>query len=93
MDNIKHFFVYPTTPLQKQYEAIQAIVMDKQPTQSVAKNFGYSVNTLYSIMRDVRSGKLCLFPQASPSGPKQRRTQNDYLHQFDRFICIICLLR
>lgn len=74
MDIIRQFFASPATPSQKQYEAIRAIVMEKCAPRDVAKLFGYSVNTLYSMMRDVRSGKLRLFPQTSPSGPKERRT-------------------
>ncbi len=73
MDIIRQFFAYPVMPLQKQYEAIRAIVMDKRSPQEVAQQFGYKINTLYSMMRDVRSGKLCLFPQL-PSGQKERRT-------------------
>ncbi len=73
MDIIRQFFAYPVMPLQKQYEAIRAIVMDKRSPQEVAQQFGYKINTLYSMMRDVRSGKLCLFPQF-PSGQKERRT-------------------
>jgi transposase len=74
METLKHFFTHPVIPLQKQYEAIRAIVMDQRPPQEVAQQFGYSVNTLYSLMRDVRSGKLCLFPPSLSSGPKERRT-------------------
>jgi len=74
MNDIRTFFSQPASPLQKQYEAIRAIVIDRQPPKVVAERFDYSVNTLYSMMRDVRSGKLNLFPKASQCGPKERRT-------------------
>lgn len=77
MDKLSEFFTKPNTPLQKQYEAIRAVAVDKRTPQQVAQQFDYSVNTIYSMMRDVRSGKLCLFPINSQRGPKERRTPKD----------------
>jgi transposase len=74
MDDNSLFFTQPTTPLQKQYEAVRAIIVDKQSHPLVAKQFNYSVNTLYTMLRDFRSGKLQLFPSAPSYGPKERRT-------------------
>jgi len=72
------FFSNPITPAQRQYEAIRSIIVDDLPIEVVAKKFSYSVNTLYSLMRDARSGKLELFPSRGLRGPKQRQTP-DYI--------------
>lgn len=76
--NLNTFFSNPITPAQKQYEAIRAIIVDELPIDIVAEKFSYSVNTLYSLMRDVRNGKLELFPSRGLRGPKQRQTP-DYI--------------
>ncbi|OGV51082.1 MAG: hypothetical protein A3F46_03360 [Legionellales bacterium RIFCSPHIGHO2_12_FULL_42_9] len=78
MSNLTQFFSNPETPAQKQYEALRAIVVDKLPAEVVAKKFEYSVHTLYSLMRDAKAGKLALFPDREPRGPKQRQTP-DYI--------------
>lgn len=78
MINLDTFFSNPTTPAQKQYEAIRAIIVDELPIELVAEKFSYSVNTLYSLMRDAKGGKLELFPSRGLRGPKQRQTP-DYI--------------
>ena len=78
MNDLAQFFSNPATPAQKQYEALRAIVVDKLPAEVVAKKFEYSVHTLYSLMRDAKAGKLALFPEREPRGPKQRQTP-DYI--------------
>lgn len=78
MINLNTFFSSPITPAQKQYEAIRAIIVDGLPIDLVAEKFSYSVNTLYSLMRDARGGKLELFPSRGVRGPKQRQTP-DYI--------------
>lgn len=78
MNNLSQFFSNPIIPAQKQYEALRALVVDKLPTEVVAKKFEYSVHTLYSLMRDAKAGKLELFPERGARGPKQRHTP-DYI--------------
>jgi len=74
MSNLEHYFTQPATARQRQYEAIRAIVIDKLPVPQAAKLFGYSQNTLYSLLRDVRRGKIELFPASSAPGPKEPQT-------------------
>ena len=69
----------PETPMHRQYEAIRAIVIDGLSVQASAKKFGYKVNSLYSRMRDIRSGKLIFFPNKT-SGPSERRAP-DYIRK------------
>lgn len=77
---LSDYFLEPKTPAQRQYEAVRAIVMDNMTAEEAAAKFNYSANTLYSLMRDARAGKIELFPAAPKRGPKQRRTP-DYLRE------------
>lgn len=72
------FFSQPVSAPQRQYEAIRAIIVDNLSPHEVAKKFNYSPHTLMSLMRDVRAGKLDLFPSRGLRGPKQRQTP-DYI--------------
>ncbi|MCK4822098.1 hypothetical protein KA005_40420, partial [bacterium] len=58
---------------QKQYETLRAVVIDKLPPAEAGRKFGYKVNTVNSLLRDVKRGKLILFPEVK-TGPRQRRT-------------------
>lgn len=74
--NLNRYFSKPSVPRQRQYEAIRAIVLDKKSVTDAAKKYGYTTSTLYTFLRDARSGKLKLFPQP-PIGPIKRRTPNN----------------
>ena len=73
MKDIRKIFLKPSTPLQRQYEAIRAMVIDDVPASVVANKYGYSVGSLYSRIRDLRTGKLKFFVDLK-RGPKKRRT-------------------
>ncbi|OHC06749.1 MAG: hypothetical protein A3J92_07715 [Planctomycetes bacterium RIFOXYC2_FULL_41_27] len=71
--NLLSFFAKPSTPRQRQYEAIRAAVIDKLPIKTVADKYNYTVSTLYALLRDAKAGKLELFPSVE-IGPKSRST-------------------
>lgn len=79
MKDIKRIFLKPSTPLQRQYEAIRSMVIDDIPASVVAKKYGYSVGSLYSRIRDLRTGRLVFFADLK-RGPKKRRTP-EYIRQ------------
>lgn len=62
MTRLKHLFTSITNPRQRQYEAIRAIEIDQLSVSQAAKKFNYQVNTLYSLIRDIKAGKIELFP-------------------------------
>lgn len=70
------YFSNPATQRQKQYEAVRALVLEKQSVGAVAKKFGYKTSTIYSLLRDAKAGKTELFPPIH-KGPQQRRTSPD----------------
>ncbi len=63
------FFVRPTDPTQRRYEALRAYLLERRPAAEVAAAFGYSTETLNSIVRDFRAGRREFFVSARP-GPK-----------------------
>jgi len=74
--NLEKYFTNPLLPRQRQYEALRAIALDKLPVADAAKKYSYTISTLYTFLRDAKSGKLKLFPQL-PIGPIKRRTPNN----------------
>jgi len=74
--DIVNFFIEPLSARQRQYEAVRAIFVDKISYESISKKFGYKLSTLYSIVRNVKSGKLNLFPEVQ-KGPRQRITSKE----------------
>lgn len=69
----KQLFLKPTLPRQRQYEALRAVALEDTPIPMVAKKFGYSTASVYSMLRDLKAGKLIFFPP-HPRGPKDRHT-------------------
>jgi len=53
MTPIEYFNTRSST-LHKQYDAMKAYFVDQLPAADVAKLFGYSVSTVYSMARDLR---------------------------------------
>jgi transposase len=71
------YFINPPSQRQKQYEVVRAIILENQSADTVAKKFGYKINTIYSLVRDFKAGKIELFPTVH-KGPTQRRTPLDH---------------
>jgi len=76
--DLEAFFDHPSSRRQCQYEAVRAFVKDSMSAEEVALKFGYVAATVYALVRDVKAGKICLFPQVK-LGPKKRRTPQEIL--------------
>lgn len=63
------YFARPTDPTHRRYEALRAYLYEGLPGTAVAARFGYTVNTLASLVRDFRAGRLDFFVTSRP-GPK-----------------------
>jgi len=74
--DLVEFFEKPLSPRQKQYELIRAITIENMSIEKASNKFGYKVSTTYSLIRDVKAGKLKLFPEIK-KGPSKRRTSMD----------------
>ena len=72
MKKLANFFYKPKATPHRQYEAIRSVIVGKEQSVDVAKRYGYSVGTLYSLIRDFKSGKLSFF-KTKQLGPMERR--------------------
>jgi transposase len=78
------YFLKPPSSRQKQYEAIRALVIENKPVEHVAKQFGYTINTIYSLIRDIKNDKHQLFPIVK-KGPKNIRTPNSTIEKVIKY--------
>jgi len=70
--DLKMFFLQPVEKKQKQYEAVRAFAVDGLSAQEVADKFGYKLSSVYTFIKNVKSGELNFFPEQK-KGPRQRR--------------------
>ena len=52
------FFANPQNTVQKQYEALRSFYLEKCPGEEVAKRFGYTLSSFYSLTRDFKKNLL-----------------------------------
>lgn len=69
----KDFFLQPTDPMQRRYEALRASFVDGLSAQEVARSYDYSIHTVNALRRDFNAGLLPPFFSPLIRGPKQRR--------------------
>jgi hypothetical protein len=69
MDDVacRRFFLQPTQTYHRQYEALRAFFVEHRPLGDIARHFGYSYDTVRSLVRDFRS--QCLRDDDSPFSP------------------------
>src|SRR6266700_106060 len=69
----QNFFLSPQFPLQRQYEALRAFLVDDEPSAEVARRFGYSPGSFRVLCHQFRHDpdKRAAFFQASRHGPRQ----------------------
>ena len=77
------YFSQPASVTQKKYEALRAFFFEKQSADMVAKEFGYTLGTLYSLTRDFRAflkntkPDEDMFFAANKPGRKEKDTKGD----------------
>jgi transposase-like protein len=67
------FFLNPTHPMQRRYEALRASFVEGLSAHEVAKKFGYSVHTLNALRRDFKADSLQPFFLPLTRGPNSPR--------------------
>ena len=65
------YFLEPSTPAQRRYEALRAYFVEEAPAAEVAARFGYSTATLHQLAAELRAGRTDFFRSSKP-GPKGR---------------------
>jgi len=63
------FFLQPAQTLHRQYEALRAVFVDRQPLPQVARQFGYQHGSLRNLVTDFRA--QCRSGQAPPFSPRR----------------------
>jgi hypothetical protein len=76
------FFLAPETPQQRQYEALRAYFVEKEPSHEVARRFGYTPGAFRVLCHQFRhdpAKRAVFFPPYTPgphSAPKRDRVRN-----------------
>ena len=66
---LRRFFSEPSTPRQRQYEALRAYFLEELPSAEVAKRFGYSAGAFRVLCHGFRHGELPDFFTIGRPGP------------------------
>ena len=53
-NNIIEYFANPINPYHKQYLALRAVFLENMSATEVSLKFGYTINTIYSLVRDFK---------------------------------------
>lgn len=71
-DRHQAFFLRPSLPAHRLYEALRAVIVDGEPVRSVAPRFHYTPGSLAVLCSRFRAGGLPPFFQARRPGPKHQ---------------------
>ena len=63
------YFLKPDTAAGRQYEALRGYMVERLSGCKAAERFGYSADTIYTLARELRAGRLRFFEAVRP-GPK-----------------------
>jgi plasmid stabilization system protein ParE len=66
------YFVDPSLPAQRRYEALRAYFVEEATAAEAAARFGYSTSTLHQLAAELRAGRSEFFRSSKP-GPKGPR--------------------
>jgi hypothetical protein len=74
--NPHHYFIYPQSPGQKQYEALRAFYVDKRPAKIIADRFGYTPASFNALRHKFKTGQLN-FQFTEKRGPQGTRVPKE----------------
>ena len=70
----RRVFLHPTSPKQRQYEALRAYYVDERPVSEVARAFGYSPGAFHVLCHHFRrQAAPVFFAAARPAMPLKLR--------------------
>jgi hypothetical protein len=85
------FFTSPQNIAHKQYEALRAFFYEKKSAQEIAKQFGYTTATLYSLVRDFKKSIQLngeIYKQFFIEPQRGRKPREDYDEIHDSIILL-----
>ena len=59
--DLETYFKNPITSTQKQYEVVRAFVIEKRSAQEIATIFNYKISSVYTFIKNAKSGILDFF--------------------------------
>ncbi|MDA8071324.1 MAG: hypothetical protein M0Z40_11855 [Actinomycetota bacterium] len=73
------YFLEPSIPAQRRYEALRSYLFEERPAAEVAARFGYSTSTLHQLAAELRAGRTDFFRSSKPGprGPRKTHTIRD----------------
>lgn len=72
ISNLRRFFLVPSNPRQRQYEALRAYFIENKPAQEVARTFGYSVGAFHVLCHHFRREPNPVFFYSPRRGPRSQ---------------------
>ncbi len=81
---VRRFFLEPTHPRQRQYEALRAYFIENRPAKEIARAFGYSVGSFHVLCHHFRRDPDPVFfcsPRRGPRSQPQKSAARDLIVQ------------
>jgi transposase len=76
-----HFFSEPSSPRQRQYEALRAYFLERSPSREVAKRFGYTIGAFRVLCHSFRRRELPEFFAVGKPGPRTQPKKSAAIEQ------------
>jgi len=70
LSQLRRFFLEPSLPKHRQYEALRAYIVESRPAKEVARAFGYSLNSFHVLCHHFRRENQPLFFVSPRHGPQ-----------------------
>jgi hypothetical protein len=84
ISDIRRFFLEPSHPRQRQYEALRAYFIENKPAKEVARTFGYSVGAFHVLCHHFRRDPNPVFfcsPRRGPRSQPKKSAARDLIIQ------------
>ena len=75
------FFSEPSSPRQRQYEALRAYFLERCPSREVAKRFGYTIGAFRVLCHSFRRRELPEFFAVGKPGPRTQPKKSAAIEQ------------
>lgn len=84
LSNVRRFFLEPSHPRQRQYEALRAYFIENRPAKEIARAFGYSIGSFHVLCHHFRRDPDPVFfcsPRRGPRSQPKKSAARDLIIQ------------
>jgi len=84
ISDVRRFFLEPSHPRQRQYEALRAYFIENRPAKEIARAFGYSVGSFHVLCHHFRRDPDPIFfcsPRRGPQSQPKKSAARDLIVQ------------